>query len=630
MAYSIQGQGSVPNPNLDLGTVEKEVQVGVKPEVQASQGVNSFSLGFGSNSMLSYIPVNRSNGDAVKLTDKIKAVITANHRPGFNFNVDLVDNVNYELAYSLIVVSSILSNKTYYYSIVLESTGKGALTAEEITKELQVLSRDPYNTNKNIDAAVRTATPQDANDATMHNIVREYLSTKYGSRTFVNVNGLVLPNFELDLDNVAYNLANSATKAIIVENLIIDQGNNDVNITSSVNETKGKLEYEISYQSNNMFNAVGNPIRTDFLLKLGVFPKIDQVERRSINVIGKGKLVTEVGGYVEVIPEEVQFEVPGRAPVMKTVLKPNIVGTLLAAQEPTPSNLLLCVASLKVMADKNMYIPALNVRDANSNVGNLNIYTNINNTQLGQGQKPERLDLSSPELTSEQTYQILNDMFSEQPSISVDIEAFGPDSYLASILYDAASGVGSGSLAAAKDIVAAATLMTNGNFPADFDPNKIFIGPATILPAGYIAGKSDIMDIRTIDLAYFSGLCDDDRLLNEFVGTNLPYEVSEIDSYTKRIELISRVCPSAKITGKIARVTFTSEFLNALDEAIKRAGLVASYRPTIVLSNTSLLPNVHGYFNSSSVQGSRFANQFVNVRQSGWSTGFQSGFYRGR
>ena len=44
MAYSIQGQGSVPNPNLDLGAVEKEVQGGVKPEVEANEG---FSLGFG-------------------------------------------------------------------------------------------------------------------------------------------------------------------------------------------------------------------------------------------------------------------------------------------------------------------------------------------------------------------------------------------------------------------------------------------------------------------------------------------------------------------------------------------------------------------------------------------------------
>ena len=42
MAYSIQGQGSVPNPNLDLGAVEKEVQggvkPGVKPEVAANEG----------------------------------------------------------------------------------------------------------------------------------------------------------------------------------------------------------------------------------------------------------------------------------------------------------------------------------------------------------------------------------------------------------------------------------------------------------------------------------------------------------------------------------------------------------------------------------------------------------------
>lgn len=629
MAYHVSENNVTPNPNLELNN--GGVQTPAPEKESVSQNENAFSLGFGSNSVLSYVPVNRSNGDALKIVDTMRNVIKANNRPGFAFNVDLLDNVNYELAYSCIVVSSHIGNKMYYYSIVLESTGKAPLDAEEITKELQNLARQPYNVDRNIDAAIKTATPQDANDSNMHDVIKSFLSTKYSIHKFTNVNGLVLPNFDLDVDSVAYNLANAATKAVLVENLIIDQGNADINITTAMANTKGKMEYEVSYQGNNMFNAVGNPIRTDFLLKLGVFPKIDAAERRSINVMGKGKLVTEVGGYVEVIPEEVAFEVAGSTvPMVKTVLKPNIVGTLLAAQEPTPSNLLLCVASLKVMADKNMYIPALNIRDANANVGSLNIYSNINNTPLGQGQKPERLDLSSPELATDQVYQILNDMFTEYPNVSVDIEAFGPDSYLASILYDAASGVGNGSLAAARDIVAAASLMTDGHFPSDFDPNKIFVGPATILPAGYIAGKSDIIDIRTIDLAYFAGMCDDDKLLNEFVISNLPYEVSEVDSYTKRIELISKVAPRAKITGKIARVTFTAEFLNALDDAIRKAGLITNYKPSIVLNGGSRLANVSGYFNSGSVQGSRFASQFVNARQSGWTTGFQSAFYRGR
>ena len=607
MALHTSNNNSQPQVDTNLST-QGLTNNGVTNSVGSSTGY-SLEFGSGINGLMS---ANQGSDYTLGVAKVLSNIYEGSNRK-VKPKVHILDKETFtNLAYSTVVVTLKQQDTVNYFIVLLEETGRKPLTASEVISEWETSMKVPG-------ATPMIYTADDAINNILHSEIITALQSEYGKVEFQSVDGIVLHKGHPSLDQIGPMLATIAYNACYVEAQLGEAGIKDLNIELTVQNQKNKqLRFESNMSKAIAVNEVGQPVRTDWRLDLCLV-NINTSNRLVLNEQNAKAIISRVGGYIDAIPEQVNLmTVPGQQPQVGIRFRPQIVITSNSSEAPTTGYMLLGLASSLVMANKNMWLAALQPKDKKVNVGSLNIMSKIDE---GEGQ---RIDFTSKNYSLQQVYAGISSMFSLDPVVSVDIESFGPQSFYQSVLSAAASPRQSTEkAAAAKVIIETANWLTNGRFPMNFDPNRIFASEGVVIPMGTWSDKTGDRDLREIDLTFLASHTDDMTLLNKWTLSSLPMSVSGFDPYIAKVDIINKLVPTAEITGKAVRVTFTAEFINTLSASIVSAGLNVRYEPEIKFTEDTNLSIMSSYLGNAGIGNNTagFAREAVQAGPS-YQTGY--------
>lgn len=516
------------------------------------------------------------------------------------------------IAYSSVLVT-LKTDKVRYFTILLEATGRKALTAGEIIAELNNASRAPGQ-------APSIYTADDGIDLALDMIIKDELGRVFGSGEYVSVDGLVLPCTHGDFSQLAAGIARIAYNACATDNSFDENAVNDLSIEDSIKEVPNATYlYKSNMSRSTIYNDVGNPVRADW--KIDLYQSIKQRQTTSINLQNTEFACSRTCGYVDVIPEEVQVGVTpmGQAQIA-TRFHPHIIITSTEGTQPTIGYLLLGIVNSFVMNNPNMWLATLkpNPSDPKNNIGILNAIAKIDE---GKG---EKMNLADKKYDMNTVYTVIRKMVSLDPIISIDVESFGPQTSYSSVLAVASKpGMSADKQAALQTIVNTASALTNGRFPNTFPVGNIFVNEGVVIPFGKWSDKGGERDIRDIDYTFIAAHSEDAELLNQYALSTLPKTQTSYDPFLTKVGIISKLVNTAVITSKGVRVTFTRDFINALSQAVVASGLNVQYTPEISYQAENTLSILNPFFGNATLGGYQagFAREFVNQGpsyQTGW------------
>lgn len=573
------------------------------------------SLGFGLSNIFSMSNnlgseyTNELAGNIQKMYDKLPKL----ERP----KVSILDkDIMGKFAYSSILVSIPVETTVNYYIILLEATGRAPLTASDYMSEVQLSQRNP---------AHRTPvyTTDDAVDSYMHQEIMKILKIEYPkAKSFVAMDGLVVPAVQHDTTAISSKIASIAYNACRSQKAFETGAAKDINITAALAKSPTTvLKLESNMLKQTTLDELDNPVRADWIIELSAVDTANNAS--SINLQNAKQMLTQVSGFVDAIPEEVVMPAMYGAPAVTNIrLHPHIIIDSNATFAPTPGYSLMGLISGLVMTNENMWLASVMPKDGKGirNTGALNLLTNIENNANHIG---EVADLSPKKTSADKAYSLLRQMYSLAPIVSYDIQSFGPQTnYTSQFALAAQPGNNEHKLEAAKQIIETAYWLTNGGFPGDFNINNIFSTTGIMIPTGKWSDKTGERDIRDIDAAFIATQTGDIETINRWVLSGLPQEVTGLDPYTTRVDIIAKLVPSAVITGRTVRVTFTSEFITTLMSAAIAAGLNLSYEPEVKFAETNSLGVVGGIIGNAGISNIGGFNTRTNtgpVYQTGYS-----------
>jgi hypothetical protein len=537
-----------------------------------------------------------------------------------------IDNeTNKNVAYSSVIIALCKANTATYFTVVLEGTGRKPLDAKTYTNELSTFNRNPHQ----IQRYNETYVTSDVIDAIYHGEIRKHLAAALhpASVKFVQADAMVIPYYNTELDqSVIRPIASAALNSCIVESAKTNTEFLDLNIAESKKQNNAiTLKIENSIIPRTVKDTAGKPVRADFSVEL---VSVDnKVATTSINMQNNKEVVTKAVGFVDAMPELVN--VPG-TPNFALTLRPHIVVTSLEGALPTTGYALLSLVTSVIMTNDDMWIGVVSpkVNDVYHDYGSLNILTNLESNPDGKGTPIDFKTLNSTELQT-----MIKRLFTLAPMLSIDVELCGAQTAVTSIFATAsASGVSSDEAEniarrkSANEIIAAATWLTSELFPANYNPDEIFINVGIVVPTGKWVDKSgELRDIRDIDLAMLATITNDKQIIEDWAKSNVPYSISGIDSYTTKVRILAHLDINAEISGKAIRCTFTDKFIITLANACKTAGLDSRYEPAVELFNHSSISMMAGYMRHAGISNATgFATPFSNGAmnyQTPWTLG---------
>ena len=552
-----------------------------------------------------------TNNIAKALREIYDNIITGSFKPV----ITILDKEKmHGLAYSSIVVSVMYNKAIRYFTIQLEATGRKTLTVSDVINELSNASRNP-NTPLNI------YTVDDGLDFTLFNIIHGQLLLAYGIENkpndmpeFVNVDGVILHTSHPDFEEIAGNLARLAYNAC-VSDIAINANQGDLNIAASIaSNPDANYVYKANISKNQSFTELGLPVRTDW--KIDLYQTIKHRNMHSINLQTHEIPCSRTCGYIDVLPEEIRLgsSFPGQYAIGNepkiTRYHPHIIITATEAQQPTVGYLLLSIVNALIMCNQNMWLAALKPTDPKNHIGILNTDAKIDQ---GVG---EKLDLTNKSYTIEQVYNSISQMVSLPPVISIDIDSFGPQSSISSIIarangYNTANGPSAAGL-----LIQKAWELTGGFFPKDYPLDDIFYSNATILPNGKWSDKTGERDLREIDYIFIANHSDDKQLLSQYALSEIGVGSQNLDTYLTRIAIINKFVSSAEIISKTIRCTFTNNFISTLTNAVCNSGLNVRYTPEITSMPDQNLSIMSAALQRAGIAGlnTSFAQEYIQSR----------------
>lgn len=610
-----------------VGQAQSEGFANQQAQQQSFQPKSNFgrakvSLGFDSHGM-SLMSGSKGSEYTKAIANGMAEAYKSVPNPPSQIKIDVLDNHDFtNLKYSAIVTSVDCGNEVCYHTVLLEATGDRVFTASDVMVAVADATKN-YSQGNNL----QYWSPDDANNVYLHNEIKMVLSKAYGNKPLKSVDSVVLPKEHGEIADVAEKLAATSYNACIVEWCLSTEAVSDLNIATALQkEGKGKI-LKISSDMRGLTgtNPFGSPFRADWKLVLNITDA--QQTFRDLNVQSGNVPLVETAGFVDAIPEAIVVQQhPGYPPVEKTTLRPNIIITNNNPLKPTPCYMLLGIISSIVMTNPGMWIKALPLKDSKNQFGSLNVYTGLTKDKDGNATR-EILDLTNKQHTKDKVYNVAKTMYTLQPMISMDIPAAGHQTFYTAILSTAANPNNPNNIRtnAISELIAQANWLTNGAFPLDFPINEVFIDNGVVIPLGEWSDKTGLRDIRDIDLAFICGHSDSEDMMNKWVLTNFPSDKTGLDPFFTKVDIISKLVPDARITGKAVRVTFTGKFINTLAQAAAAAGLDARYEAEIKFLTDNNIGMVANYLTNAGVgnsigfareytpQGVNFTTQYTNA-----------------
>lgn len=583
-------------------------------EVFENTKLSSSTTTRGSGKFLGLIPggmklmgSNQSSGYTAQFTKEMKKILDEDEKTA-NVNLFVLDKEEVKgLTYSYIVLAT-KGTKVKYYTILLEATGRKPLTALEIMDEYAAAQKLKQVSN-------RIWTTDDAFNQTLNATIAKMLVESYkitlnsGDKIedhIVNLDGVIIPYSIEDVNEAAYHAVRLGYNALTVDDYL--ENNGDINIRADLENAKNSsFRVDTSINKITALDEFKSPVRADWRAEL-VLSQDDSKFNAARYIDGLNKentswTMAKVCGFVDAIADAYVTRGANGVDVETTRMRPHIIITSNDVEQPTPNAMLIGIISGMVMTGQDMWMGSVLPDGGKYNVGALNLKTNLRNNENGIGAKLDLVIGGKEKLTEDDIFKIVEKMFCLSPVVSMDIPAYGPQTYYTSALTAAAVGsTGSMNRAALQFIVDAASSLTDGCFPSNFPIDAIFNSEGILIPLGTWRDKNgQVRDIREVDLTMIASETEDIELMNRWILSSLPYSVTRIDPYLTKVDIISRIIPKAEITSKAVRVTFTSDFVQELVSAAAKAGLVMSYEPEIKLLENRDASLIRGYLDRAGI-----------------------------
>ena len=494
-------------------------------------------------------------------------------------NITLSREANPDLAFDVMVVYAKHNEYAITHAFIL-CGNEDHITAREYSNDFE----NALRMNK---PGARTThyTPDEALNAALYDrFILPAINKLTGTTQCIPTSGTVITTTDLTTEQLAGIIIKLGSKAIINEIEFTIKNRADVNINKAMSDGSGTIiALDVSYGSGSVLDAVNMPTAANFIVKAKVTPT--QTHNRMYggpNTGSGSKALTATPGYIDAVPISVPVPaVPGAVTPEVVRLQPLIIVKVGELVRSSVGMMQLALVTSLVLTEKNSWLHciAANINNNNIDLGVLNIITNINSEATGTA-----LELSSKALGPNEVYAALQQMYTDTVLFGQEVVIGGPNSSVDSIIADASEPQGSparnGALTA---LIEANNVLTNGNFPKDYNHEDIFTGPGITLPAGYFLNKvGEKVDLAELGLAFVVQQSSDRLDAVNWAKSGIMPIVDGIPSYIVRTNILAKLLPEAVITGRVKRVQYTQNYMTTLANAARAAGLVTQYTPEII------------------------------------------------
>lgn len=547
--------------------------------------------------------------------------------------VDLlvIDNANEIAHFSCVIV--VLGDKAQptlgraAHTLIIEDTG------EPVT---------PRSENLNGKTIELVRVSGDAYDDRLKAMVADRVRAAFPNVDILEAYAEVVPRgFDFSDRAAIRQLALNAGMACASELEVRKPNFHDLNLANHVHDSK--LLVNLSFTKTQIQNAVGRPIRAD----VGISFSAQSTARaaagvnQSLNSDDRASTVSRATGFIDLIyapaaPQQASLygayanqtqPAYGAPQIVPTQLySPRLVLTSLESQfaSTIPSQLLSLITAEAVAADGNWMqafrtTPHSGKRVPMHDIGAVGIESPSPGQQFGT-----RIDTNADSFRDEHLGQLVAAFIRPGLVISVDVPECDAETWYLNVFSAGAAG----STGALEAIYAAADQLTNNEFRKLFSPGSpIFTDAGNRVHLGYYIDENGVKrDIRDIDYLAVGNMNGDrdPKSIRDWSDTFVNGRYSLLERLHERKRIIQGLLPSAEITGFAHRVTFRHDFLNALAQAAKNAGLAMTI---VTPMNTGDLNNQRGIGSFVPDAGMGLAMAPVFNQDFGIGTGNMGGGY---
>jgi len=486
-----------------------------------------------------------------------------------------LDNVNEpSLVFSAMIVATRnkqrMETGVAFHILLLEATGEKV---------------PPYFENINGSQVEVYRVPSDAFDKELIDRAVIAVQKAYPNTRAFMVDGTVVPaGFNPDNKFAVHSLALNAGLATNTELVVQSRDFEDMNLARR--QQDNSLNINISFNRQQIENAVGDPMRSDVMIAFNSNRGQNQRNNQMVNSGDREIQISRISGFVDLLrvpPPNMPsnnmygnyYQPQQQGP--KQIFAPRLVITNLESTVSyTPASVLLSLATALSLNDNFNWMQAFRPQPTGRNeidltdIGALNIDANTMNEQSGFG---TRIDTKDNSFQLENLGQLISMMIQPGLIVSLDCPEFGPQSWYLSVFALAANG----NVQAYEAIFASVDALTNGNFSKNFPKGQpMFVDSHNRVHLGtWVDRSGNKRDIRDIDHLAVCNLVGerDAPVIRDWSNTFLNMQQPLLQRLATRKKLIMGLTgDTAVFTGFAQRVTFSQQFLQALQKAIAMCG----------------------------------------------------------
>ena len=567
--------------------------------VEEKQHKSGITLGFGLSNPSGIMPSSMGS----EYTEQWFQALTKSYKSIDGFNVTLIkmdrNNVK-NIAYSCILVclsKKGVPNKVAFTTLLLAATGELPPKLENINTQA-MLNPVPGKPPELI------RVPSDAFDDELNKRIKEHIFNTFNNLKnpeFYQVDGVVVPQ-ELDpnKEGEVWAIASTVGNADYWELFINSDEFNELVISEAMQNQKGtELTIDVRCDRGTIMNEVHQPKRHGFIVELNA--KNTRRDLRSVNLTDTQETKIRCVGYTDFIP--VAQSVGGMNQMATQVIRfrPHIILNSITSVTATPGFLMLGIAVGMSIRNNDLWLNTVKPSEADElhDPGALNYMANLQNNQSGVGKK---VDFFAKGLSPYDVDNALRAMILPGAVLSVDVDVYGPQTWFTSILSSAAVP-GPNQAGARRAIVAALDSATEGRFSTRFKSDNIFQNVVQVPMGTWVDNNSNVRDLAEFDFLAISNILgpENNQIASDWALTTARPNMNDIQAIVKRLDILKMVAPGANITGWSIRVTFTAEFLQALESSISESGFGANFNAPTIVHGLGNLTTVGDYMSGAAM-----------------------------
>ncbi len=434
----------------------------------------------------------------------------------------------------------------------------------------------------------------DVADGDYARVVHEALLKRFGDVDLIPCSmQRISRSFNLEDKQALHMLAMNALLPNTTELEIRAPGFPDLDITKA--SRAEKLNVQMTFNQNDKTDYAGEPVRDTISIKI-VASQNQTNNQNKINSAERSVNISELGGFIDLVWAPVGQQnnyVPVQGPQPKFAAR--FVMTSLEAQHriTIPAQLLALSSALVLREGTNWYSyfkPSSTILGKKQkdlrDIGAINYEANVLNENKQYG---TIIDTKAASFTDQDLGKLLTSAVRPGLIYSVDVSECGADTWYNEWFLAASVG----NPEAQQAIIRGANTLTGGHFAKHFPQSAqpVYVSDDRIHLGYYTNADGQKRDIREIDyLAVMNALGDKDPAAGldwsqTFLNLNIPI-YQRLDARRKMITELVRG-GDVTFTGFARRVTFTSEFLNALAMGAREAGLAFIHNNTFGVNYSS-------------------------------------------